>query len=310
MSLETLASLRDVLLVHSKKNSLIFAASLGDAGEAVQVMVKFCLCGPRKSPIWGGPPMFVEESMYRNVLGLLRRHVTPHLLECADSAVVKIDRLPEPFREVVSEAAPGKDEISVVATKTVQAVSFHTFLQSVPPLRAVLSVLLQLLYSVDCFERLGMYHGDLHPSNVIVETLVEPAVFNYHDAPRSRCSNHVRLTTPYFVRFIDFEKANRFYLSSANRDAYMIISRLHNYLHATPLIAPLSPWLAQVSSLEALQAHLTERTTEVPLKPTRECLETLVEWAWDEKPFVRVEGRAADGYHPIDLYGVIQGLSS
>lgn len=68
-----------------------------------------------------------------------------------------------------------------------------------------LSILFQILYTLQCFDEIGFMHNDLHTSNIFVEKLRKPITLIYYVGNTRAC---YRLYTKYIVRIYDFDFAS------------------------------------------------------------------------------------------------------
>ena len=100
----------------------------------------------------------------------------------------------------------------------------------------LLKVIIQLLYTLICFEKKGLYHNDLNTQNVIIQKLDTETVFIYKYKNRK-----ITFETKYLLKIIDFEKASIYHdqvernfsesperIGEDSRDIYVFLSCLYN----------------------------------------------------------------------------------
>jgi len=68
-------------------------------------------------------------------------------------------------------------------------------------------ILYQVLYSILCFQQVGLSHNDLHSGNIFVEVLPERKLMVYYDNPYNTIS-YKAIDTDIFCRILDFDLAS------------------------------------------------------------------------------------------------------
>lgn len=73
----------------------------------------------------------------------------------------------------------------------------------------ICNILFQILYTLFIFEKQLLIHNDLHPGNIMIETLEKPFTYyyvmsNYDDTDNKTIIKH---TSKYFVRIYDFDRS-------------------------------------------------------------------------------------------------------
>jgi hypothetical protein len=74
----------------------------------------------------------------------------------------------------------------------------------------------QVLYTVTCFDRVGLRHGDLHYENILVKELPEEMEFSYRITP----DQVVSFNSKYLVKVIDYDRAT-IYHKNVERNGYL-----------------------------------------------------------------------------------------
>lgn len=84
-------------------------------------------------------------------------------------------------------------------------------------------ILIQIAYTLGCFDRIGIIHNDLHPGNIFIETLNNPVNLVYVISMGKNINKIIKIHTIYFVRIFDFDRS------------YTISSRPSNVIDIKPI---------------------------------------------------------------------------
>jgi len=72
-----------------------------------------------------------------------------------------------------------------------------------------IAIMVQIAYTLECFNRIGLIHNDLHTGNIFVERLLQPINFQYILTDRSgeKIIKIFNIRTNYFIRIFDFDRS-------------------------------------------------------------------------------------------------------
>lgn len=160
--------------------------------------------------------MDVEGTIYTNhVKYFLDNDITPHLvrgfyfIQCSESNETILNNLksflPESTAKLNAFAQTLKEpeRLSIIVTQRIEnSITMKTYDEkSLSTGEEELdSILFQLFYTLKAFEQIGLYHGDLHLNNILLEKKPWKATYEYG-------GKIYQVVSPYTLKIFDFDKS-------------------------------------------------------------------------------------------------------
>jgi uncharacterized protein YejL (UPF0352 family) len=159
--------------------------------------------------------LVVEESIYRLVIDrLIKENNTPCLvkylgtLRCmegitfpAESKDIVMDFLKKNSKKINVESPV------ILFTEMANGSTLHKWLSKEEQyIEDIIAVLFQLFYTLKCFQRIGLYHNDMHSGNIFVEILPYPVTMFFDTE-----IGVIELTTKFIPKIYDYDLSAIFY---------------------------------------------------------------------------------------------------
>lgn len=170
------------------------AYSLKSEYKGEKVWVKFFYDGKDKTNEFR-----VETQIHQHVVSALHQH-TPNLPELLE--VLQTDHDQEDLSNFTDEIQDQfVFDMSRLTALVMREIEGESFYRSENP-KEDPTILFQILYTLWCFERVGLHHNDLHCNNIMLLHLKEPRVMRFKVGKRV-----IECSVKYLVKVIDFDRA-------------------------------------------------------------------------------------------------------
>jgi len=152
----------------------------------------------------------VERLIYKNVTNplIMKKH-TPHLIFYYGTLKCDNFRIPEYLDDLMLTIDPSKYDTTKMFAMILEKAKGSRILdrQHFKNIKNddVYIILFQLLWTLECFNRVGMRHNDLHLNNFFVEKLEKKKVFYVHG------DVVWMINSPYNVKIYDFDHSSKFH---------------------------------------------------------------------------------------------------
>lgn len=169
--------------------------------------------------------LLVEQQIYENVIdNLLNNYHTPHLTKfiglVKQCDTIKFKSQLSPLERVNFDKAvsvlKSKDkslnEINILITEKSEGTTLKDYFNKLQS-DDLFKIIFQLLYTLRCFEKIGLSHNDLHSSNVFIDKLNKPIERIYYISD----DKWVKFESYYDVKIYDFDRSS-IYHPSINRN--------------------------------------------------------------------------------------------
>jgi hypothetical protein len=296
----------------------------------------------------------VEIAIYRNIItNLVNNRNTPHVTsylgfqKCTASLKIPADQSKHYYDQLKSIKEDTDEsgfildlydttKANLLITERSSGKELFKWLNMETTLRDLLSIIFQVLYTLNCFARIGLQHNDLHYNNIFIEDMGQPITLFYKRNP----TEYVELTTRYIAKIYDWDRGSILHPAvpmnleltgsycgaygtceyyNPKFDYFQFIAFLHqdvlNEL-VDPSIKPivknwfikLVDWKWYSKLYDRAITHklgYLEHPTDAELKPVREALRLFVDHKWDDSPFTIRNGSGSDllpeiFFHPPD----------
>lgn len=196
----------------SASDSIIMFGNLKVGKQAVNVVFKLIFKSKHKL----NNSLIVEQQIYENVISnLINNYHTPHIVNyigtvnsCTTSQIVDQLSLNEikNFEDAKKQIDLNSFDDTYSHIMILEKSSGYTLKDCMRYEKLTLNekfkILFQLLYTLLCFERIGLSQNDLHTSNIFVDKLDVPVERIYYiDSAR-----WVKFTTSYDAKIYDFDR--------------------------------------------------------------------------------------------------------
>jgi hypothetical protein len=213
-------SVQTRIFAQTKSDALVLLGSMqfneGKSSRAVPVAIKITFLPKRKGAVSGSQ---IELKIYeREVQNLLLNQNTPNVVALYAASVCSYGtaRLPAALSKLKAKLLARKDadtasldlqRVQVLVMERALGVNVEKYLQGRPPEADVRAVLFQVLYTLVCFQQVGLRHNDLHFGNILVEAhkFSAPTYVNYFVSEDAFYRINV---AGAFVKIFDFERAS------------------------------------------------------------------------------------------------------
>lgn len=149
-----------------------------------------------------------EDLLYNVTNNLILRNNTPHLIFKYGSLRCENFEAPPKLKELMDSLNKNTKLLTTIVlesgyngnpTKTL----FETFKSQLTPL-SKMQIMFQIMWTLECFNKIGFQHNDLHSQNILVSTLKTPKIFTY------KYNNILfQLKTKYVVKIFDFDRSTK-----------------------------------------------------------------------------------------------------
>lgn len=223
----------------------------------------------------------VEKQLYVNIISnLLNNSHTPHLVsyiglvkQCDTDKLVKT--LPESeqpifrnlLRDDIRNNKYDKDDTSILILKKSRGLTLGKATDGIQSSNDWYNILFQLLYTLRCFERIGLSHNDLHNHNIFIDILNPPVERVYYISDNV----WVKILVKYNVLIYDFDRGS-IYHPSVDRNfsldkRYCDYDQCNKYYSRKDLSSALSScinsytrsYIQQIMSLDYLTNNIRKR---------------------------------------------------
>lgn len=275
----------------------------------------------------------VEIAIYRNIITrLVNNRNTPHVTSylgfqtCGIEIGLPAGQFGAYFDQLenIDNELYDTTKANLLITERSSGIEFRKWLNKETTLRDLLSIIFQVLYTLNCFARIGLQHNDLHDRNIFIEDMGQPLTLFYKRGP----NQYVELTTRYIAKIYDWDRGSilhpavpsnleltRLYCRkygtcehySPKFDLFEFIAVLHQYglNNVDPSIrATVKQWIIKIldwdwySKMYEREISHTLSYLEVPtdaqFKPVKDALRIFVDYPWIEPPFVVKSGTGDD----------------
>jgi len=168
----------------------------------------------------------VEQQIYTNVIdNMINNSHTPHLVKwlgfvktCDTNDIMKLLSETERkkfkiARDKIKKDVYNLDNMSMIILEKSNGITLHRFLKQYKTLgiddEILFDIIFQLLYTLRCFEKLGLTHNDLHFDNIFIEKLGYPEERIYYISD----SKWVKINAEYDIKLYDFDRASIYHPS-------------------------------------------------------------------------------------------------
>lgn len=160
----------------------------------------------------------VEEQIYRVVTSmLLEQNHTPCLVRYLGTATTesyKTLKLPSKYNSIIdkfitsSSASINTDKPPIIlCTEMSHGQTLYSWLHTKDRNHQdIVMVMFQVFYTLNCFERVNLYHNDLHGGNIFVEEMPFPITMYF-----KILGGYIRVITKYIPKIYDYDNASAFY---------------------------------------------------------------------------------------------------
>lgn len=296
----------------------------------------------------------VEIAIYRNIItNLVNNRNTPHVTsylgfqKCTASLKIPSDQSKHYYDQLKSIKEDTNEsgfildlydttKANLLITERSSGKELFRWLNMETTLRDLLSIIFQVLYTLNCFARIGLQHNDLHYNNIFIEDMGHPITLFYKRNP----TEYVELTTRYIAKIYDWDRGSILHPAvpmnleltglycgaygtceyyNPKFDYFQFIAFLHQDVLSgmiDPSIKPIVKnwfiklvdwkWYSKLYDREIThKLGYLEHPTDTELKPVREALRLFVDHKWDDPPFIIRNGSGSDlppeiFFHPPD----------
>ena len=205
------------IVAKTKSDALVLLGQMeymvGKQKKRTAVALKITFLPKRKKGISGSQ---IELKIYERVVqALVLNQNTPNVAVlyashvCDYGSQMMPPALQQLKRTLLNRRDKGVDfdftKTQVLIMERVQGLNVQFFLNTQPGEEALLAMLFQVLYTLVCFERMGVRHNDLHLGNVHVAKLAQRTPVNYFVDEDTFYRFDV---SSAFVKIFDFERAS------------------------------------------------------------------------------------------------------
>jgi hypothetical protein len=272
----------------------------------------------------------VEIAIYKNIITrLVNNRNTPHVtsflgFQTCKSALIlppgQVKLFNAQLKKLSENEAGNKKNMydltraNLLLTERSSGMELKFWITNTTPLRDLLAIIFQVLYTLNCFARIGLQHNDLHYGNIFVEDMGQPVTLFYKRSPHQ----YVELTTRYLVKIYDWDRGSilhpavptnleltayfcmdygtcEFY--SPKFDYFQFIAVLHQYTELEPSVKKeIKSWILKIldwkwyTSLFSREIshrlQYLELPTDEQLKPVKDALKLFIEHNWTNAPFI------------------------
>lgn len=166
---------------------------------------------------WLDNSLITEQQIYENVISnLISNCHTPHLVKyigivkSCDTELIKNKLSPDQkneFDEIFKKISIiyDKNIINIMILSKSQGITLTSFFKD-HDVRSTdkFKVLFQILYTLKCFEHIGLSHNDLHANNIFVDKLKAPVERIYYITK----TKWIKFTAEYDVKIYDFDRGS------------------------------------------------------------------------------------------------------
>lgn len=159
--------------------------------------------------------LIVEQQIYKNIItNLVNNKHTPNLISylgdifCTSNSFKipesEVDNLKDSLQETDSEFYDMTKYNLLILEKALNEKTLVQWFDDHHTSEEVLSVILQILYTLVCFNNIGLIHNDLHPGNIFVEDTGRkiPIYLKYDEG------KYIKLETRYIPKIYDFDRGS------------------------------------------------------------------------------------------------------
>lgn len=159
--------------------------------------------------------LVVEESIYRLIVDrLIKENNTPCLVKYLGTIrCIEGITFPSEYKAIIMEFLKKnqkriKAESPVILfTEMAQGPTLHKWLSKEEQyVEDIVAVMFQLFYTLKCFQRIGLYHNDMHSGNIFVEILPYPVTMFFDTE-----IGMIELTTKFIPKIYDYDLSAIFY---------------------------------------------------------------------------------------------------
>ena len=159
----------------------------------------------------------VETQIYEHVLKDLSKHI-PHLPKWYDTFTTSFDPSKTNCGIHMYKKEWDITEATALIIEQIEGDLLSVFLET-PANVSDPTVVFQVLYTLLCFERVGLNHNDMHRNNMMVISLPEPVNFCYEFD-----KEFITFESNYLVKIIDYDRAT-IYHPKVERNCYLDMLR-------------------------------------------------------------------------------------
>jgi serine/threonine protein kinase len=281
----------------------------------------------------------VEIAIYRNIITrLVNNRNTPHVTSylgfqtCGIEIGLPVGQFGAYFDQLenIDNELYDTTRANLLITERSSGIEFSKWLNKETTLRDLLSIIFQILYTLNCFARIGLQHNDLHDRNIFIEDMGQPLTLFYKRGP----NQYVELTTRYIAKIYDWDRGSilhpavpsnleltKYYCRkygtcehySPKFDLFEFIAILHqrglNNVDSS-IKATVKQWIIKIldwgwyskiyeREISHTLAYL-ELPTDVQFKPVKDALRIFVDYPWIEPPFIVKSGTGDD--LPLEIF--------
>lgn len=283
----------------------------------------------------------VEIAIYKNIITrLVNNKNTPHVTsylgfnQCRDSFKLPSTEI-KPYNTQLKEIGNqidefkdklyNLDEANLLITERSSGIELKKWITKTTLLHDLLSVIFQVLYTLNCFARIGLQHNDLHYGNIFIEDMGQSITLFYKRGPHQ----YIELTTRYIVKIYDWDRGSILHPAVPSNleltgiycknfstceyynpkfDCFQFVAHLMQYMTEN-IFGPsdkleLESWLNNVfeqkwfrtifNSANWARLPYLNKPTDAQFKPVKDVLRLFVDHKWSNSPFTIKSGTGDD----------------
>ena len=268
--------------------------------------------------------LIVEQKIYENICKKLLYNLnTPHIMSYLGQYICDTHRIKLTgttaaikFKNAVdlirNQGGHDTDKVSLLFLELSPGIMLRDLLSVLSTLNTKLCICFQILYTLDCFNKIGFRHNDFHFGNVFVEELEHPTTLYYRNF---QGDSYVELTTKYICKIYDFDRSCIYYPGvprnteidreycidfgqcngpNQKRDLFFFMKQMYHSLDPSSRLIQL--WMKNVVDIKWInnmvyQIKDEDLPTNRQLKPVLVALKSLLDVNWGaESPWVLKDG--------------------
>jgi hypothetical protein len=182
----------------------------------------------------------VETCIYKNIIKtLLLTKKTPHLInyintqECNNinelnmdqkNKAILISEIDKMNFDFIKYNEPlinyEKNKKQILITEKTEGMKLYEFIDEITTQpEDILSIMLQIIYTLNIFNNIYLHHNDLHLGNIFIEELSQETEIYYATEPiENNPKQFIRLKTKYVAKIYDFDRSSVYYNQSIPRN--------------------------------------------------------------------------------------------
>jgi hypothetical protein len=162
----------------------------------------------------------VETAIYKNIItNLINNHHTPNVMAYLGSSSCQTPEtdflLPtaiapnfELEARKISDIKYYKSQVELLFLERSNGITLHAWLQMGKSERDILSIILQVVYTLMCFANIRLRHNDLHFGNIFVEEVPDNKTITMYFNMGGGDNKYIELHTKFIAKIYDFDRGS------------------------------------------------------------------------------------------------------